>query len=231
MTFPTTTIDRLVVYKEQESGMLVCGGRVQSFKEDKVGVPLLPYGAWISTLLAHEAHNEGHEGVAATLLKIRRNTWVIKGRKIAQKVVNNCIICKKVRARRCQQVMGNLPQERFKPAAPFEFTAIDLFGPYQIKGDVKKRVTMKVWGVVFCCMASRAIHTELANTMSTESFLMAYQRFTAIQGHLKFWSDPGTNFIGAKPVLVELYKFLNDLDRSSVEEASAQNGTDWQWKI
>ncbi len=64
VTFPTTTTDRLVVYKEQESGLLVCGGRVQSFKEDKVGVPLLPYSAWISTLLAREAHNEGHEGVA-----------------------------------------------------------------------------------------------------------------------------------------------------------------------
>ncbi len=127
--------------------------------------------------------------------------------------------------------MGNLPQERSRPVAPFQFTAVDLFGPYQVKDDVKKRVTMKVWGVVFCCMASRAIHTELANTMSTESFLMAYQMFTAIRGHpKKIWSDPG-NFIGAKPVLEELYKFLNDLDRSTVEEVSAQNGTDWQWKI
>ncbi len=127
--------------------------------------------------------------------------------------------------------MGNLPQERSRPVAPFQFTAVDLFGPYQVKDDVKKRVTMKAWGVVFCCMASRAIHTELANTMSTESFLMAYQMFTAIRGHpKKIWSDPG-NFIGAKPVLEELYKFLNDLDRSTVEEASAQNGTDWQWKI
>lgn len=40
----------------------------------------------------------------------------------------------------------------------------------------------------------------------------------------------GTNFI-AKPVLEELYTFLNGLDRSAVEEAAAQNGTDWQWKI
>lgn len=54
-------------------------------------------------------------------------------------------------------------------------------------------------------MASRAVHTELANTMSTESFLMAYQRFTAFRGHpTKSWSDPGTNFVRAKPVLEEL---------------------------
>ncbi|RXN14669.1 gag-pol fusion poly [Labeo rohita] len=230
--FLSLPVNRLVVYKEQESGLLVCGGRVQSFKEDRVGVPLLPYDAWISTLLAREAHNMGHEGVAATLLKMRKKAWVIKGRKIAQKVVDSCIICKKVRARRCQQVMGNLPPERTRPAAPFEFTAVDLFGPYQVRDDVKKRVTMKVWGVVFCCMASRAIHTELVNTMSTESFLMAYQRFTAIRGHpKKIWSDPGTNFIGTKPVLEELYQFLNGLDRSAVGEVAARNGTDWQWKV
>lgn len=66
--------------------------------------------------------------------------------------------------------MGDLPQERTRHAAPFDFTAVDLFGHYQVKDDVKKQVTMKVLGVVFCCMASRAIHTELANTMSTEFF-------------------------------------------------------------
>ncbi|KAJ8260443.1 hypothetical protein GJAV_G00182210 [Gymnothorax javanicus] len=232
VTFPTTTIDRLVVFKEEEIGLLVCGGRVQAFKEDRVGVPLLPYSAWVTTLLVREAHSKGHEGVAATLLKVRKRAWVIKGRRIAQKVIETCVICKKARARRCQQVMGDLPQERTGPASPFEFTAVDLFGPYQVKDDVRKRVTMKVWGVVFCCMASRAIHTELANTMSTESFLMAYQRFTAIRGHpKKIWSDSGTNFVGAKPVLKELYQFLDSLDRYAVEETSAQNGTDWHWKI
>ena len=81
-------------------------------------------------------------------------------------------------------------------------------------------------------MASRAIHTELVNTLSSEGFLMAYQRFTAIRGHpRKIWSDPGTNFIGARPVLLELYTFLDNLDRATLEENAAKNGTEWMWKI
>ncbi|KAJ8278530.1 hypothetical protein GJAV_G00088610 [Gymnothorax javanicus] len=40
-----------------------------------------------------------------------------------------------------------------------------------------------------------------------------------------------TNFVGAKPVLKELCQFLDSLDRYAVEETSAQNGTDWHWKI
>lgn len=123
----------------------------------------------------------------------------MQGRRTAQKVVNQCIHCRKARAEVCQQVMGDLPLERSRPAAPFKYTLVDLFGPYQVKDDIKRRVSMKVWGVIFCCMASRAIHIDLVNSMSTESFLMAYQRFTAIRGHpLKVWADPGTNFIGAR---------------------------------
>nr|XP_043874461.1 uncharacterized protein LOC122764226 [Solea senegalensis] len=230
--FPNTTTDRLVVYKDQASGLLMCGGRIQTFKEDDRAVPLLPFQAWISTLLAREAHSEGHEGVAGTLLRMRNKAWVIRGRIIAQKVVDKCIVCKKAKARTCQQIMGDLPEERTNPAAPFQFTSVDLFGPYLVKDDVKRRVSMKVWGVLFCCMSSRAIHVELANTLSTESFLLAYQRFTSVRGHpQKIWSDPGTNFIGAKPVLEEMYTYLRQQNNDSLEGYAGKNGTDWTWRI
>ncbi len=119
---------------------------MQIFKEDQIVVPILPYDAWVSTLLAWAAHNESHGRVAETLLKMRKRAWVIKGRRIAQKVVDGCMVCRKAKAKRCQQVMSDLPPERTEPAAPFEFTSVDLFGPYQVKDDVKKRVTLKVWG-------------------------------------------------------------------------------------
>ncbi|XP_060757415.1 methyltransferase-like protein 23 isoform X1 [Neoarius graeffei] len=232
VNFPNTTTDRLVVYKDQVTGILMCGGRIQAFKEDHNAVPLLPYQAWVSTLLAREAHSEGHDGAAGTLLWMRKRAWVIRGRILAQKAVDNCIICKKERARTCQQIMGDLPEERVNPAAPFQFTSVDLFGPYQVKDDVRRRASMKVWGVLFCCMSSRAIHVELANTLTTESFLLAYQRFTSIRGHpQKIWSDPGTNFIGAKPVLEEMYTYLRQLNKESLEEYAAKNGTCWTWKI
>ena len=230
--FESTTTDRLVVYRDQKSGLLVCGGRIQSFQEDGKAVPLLPFHAWISTLIAREAHNEGHDGVAGTLLRMRTKAWIVRGRIIAQNVVNKCIICKKMKARTCRQVMANLPEERLSPAAPFEFTSVDLFGPYIVKDDVKKRTTMKVWGVVFSCMSSRAIHVELASTLSTESFLLAYQRFTAVRGHpRKIWSDPGTNFIGAKPILKEMYTYLDQQSTGTFDSYIARNGTDWTWKI
>lgn len=40
VTFPDTTLSRLAVYRE-DSGLLVCGGRIQIFNEEKVAVPIL----------------------------------------------------------------------------------------------------------------------------------------------------------------------------------------------
>lgn len=65
--FQITTLNRLVVTKDEETGLLLSSGRVQSWSEDGKAEPLFPFGAWLGTLLAREAHEVNHEGVAATL--------------------------------------------------------------------------------------------------------------------------------------------------------------------
>ena len=230
VNFQDTTLNRLVVTRDVNTGLLRCGGRVQSWNEDGTAVPLIPFKSWLGTLLAREAHEANHEGVAATLLRTRRKAWVVQGRRTVKRVINECITCKKQRARLCQQVMSDLPNERTKRAHPFEYTTLDLFGPFEVRDSVKKRTKKKVWGVVYCCMASRAVHADLVDDLSSESFLQAFSRFTALRGHpRKLWSDRGTNFVGAKPALKELHKNLTCLQKSAVENVAAKNGTEWQW--
>ncbi len=157
---------------------------------------------------------------------------MVRGRKLAQKIVDNCVTCRRLKAQRCQQIMSDLPSERITPANPFEYTTVDLFGPYEVKDEVRKKVKLKVWGIVFCCMASRAMHTDLVSDQSAEGFLLAYQRFTALRGHpRKLWSDPGKNFVGARPALRELYMFLDRLEKSKLENEVSKHGTEWSWKI
>ena len=164
---------------------------------------LLPYNAWISTLLSREAHEANHEGIASTLLQVRSKAWVVQGPRINRNVIDSCMYYRNTKARMCKQVMSELPLERIEPAAPFEFTALDLFGPYVVRDIVKRKTKMKVWGVVFSCMASRAVHADIVEDLSTEGFLKVYQRFTALRGHpRKLWSDQGTNFVAARPVIV-----------------------------
>lgn len=52
------------------------------------------------------------------------------------------------------------------------------------------------------------------------------------QNHpLKIWSDPGTNFIGARSLLKDIYTFLWSQDTASLEEYAVKNGTSWAWKV
>ncbi|KAI3361784.1 hypothetical protein L3Q82_002121 [Scortum barcoo] len=128
--------------------------------------------------------------------------------------------------------MSDLPSERITPARPFEYTTVDLFGPYEVKDEVRKKVRLKVWGIVFCCMASRALHTDIVSDQSSEGFLLAYKRFTALRGHpKKLWSDPGKNFVGARPALRDLYIFLDQLEKSEIENEASKHGTEWNWKF
>ncbi|XP_019738325.1 uncharacterized protein LOC109523554 isoform X2 [Hippocampus comes] len=159
-----STLDRLVVRTDEGTGLLLCGGRIQSWNEGKIAIPLVPMHTRLATLLALEAHEKNHEGVAATLLRTRERAWIIQGRRVVRKVINDCIHCRKQRARVCQQVMSDLPLERTQRAGPFEYTTLDLFGPYEVKDAVKGRVRKKVWGIIFCCMASRAVHADGPST-------------------------------------------------------------------
>ena len=94
---------------------------------------------------------------------------------MVKSIKSQCIICKKLEKTLSQQVMGKLLEERLKPAPPWYTTAIDLFGPYTIKDEVKKRARSKAYGVLFNCLATRAVHADLATDYSADKFLMVFR--------------------------------------------------------
>lgn len=63
---------------------------------------------------------------------------------------------------------------------------------------VKRRVTAKGWGIVFVCMTTSAVHLELTESYSTDSFLMAFRRFLAARGTpARIVSDRGSQLVDA----------------------------------
>ncbi len=93
--------------------------------------------------------------------EMRRVAWVVKGRRLAKRVVESCVICRKARAKKCKQIMSDLPPERIGPAAPFEFVTVDLFGPYEVKDEVKKRIRLKVWGDCILLYGFQGLSTQM----------------------------------------------------------------------
>ena len=75
-----------------------------------------------------------------------------------------------------QQKMADLPNDRMKIAAPFTHIGVDVFGPWVVHMRKTRGGTgnFKRWGIVFTCLASRAIHIELIESMDASAFIYLF---------------------------------------------------------
>ena len=88
--------------------------------------------------------------------------------------------------------MASLPPERLQTAAPFEFAALDLFGPVNVKEGAQGRGRFKCWVTLFVCLASRAVAMFSCPGYDTHTFMLTYTKFTSTYGTpKKCYSDHG----------------------------------------
>ena len=176
------------------------GGRIhRALIAFKAAHPMvLPKSHHVSILIVRYYHYVlGHAGREHVLSVIRQSFWILRGRSLVRQILSKCVSCRRRNAPTLQQVMADLPKERLVPyQPPFTYTCLDFFGPFCVK---RSRSTVKVYGCVFVCFNSRAIHIEDVSSLETDTFIQALLRFISVRGCLKeIWSDNGTNFTGAE---------------------------------
>ena len=155
-------------------------------------------------------HEEDHSGVTKTVAKSRRKFWIIRGRRVAQRVQSLCYKCRLLDKKLASQQMSPLPYHRQVVAPVFNVTSIDLFGQIMIKDTVKKRTKMKVWGFVVTCSSTRAVHLDLVDGYSTDAILQTLRKFVNIRGcPSKFISDEGMQLVAAAKDMADLTKDWN----------------------
>ena len=104
-----------------------------------------------------------------------------------------------------EQKMADLPSSRLCVGLPFENSAVDYFGPFDIRYGGRGR--KKAYGSVFTCLTTRAVHVELVCDLTSDRFLLALRRFISIYGTpKKLTSDNGSNFVGAAREITRMLK-------------------------
>ena len=118
--------------------------------------------------------------------------------------------------------MASLPKDRICEEPPFTYCGVDLFGPFVVKEGSKE---LKRYGTLFNCLSSRTIHIEVANSLSTDCFLMCLWRFIGRRGNVRLIrSDDGTNFVRAS---TELTKAFKEMNHQNINQFMQDNGGEW----
>ena len=162
----------------------------------------------ITGRLVWDAHIKNHHaGVDWLIAHLRDKYWLVHARVTVRAIVWRCPVCAFGRAKHVSQKMAPLPLARLETGACFQHCGVDFAGPLQVKGHKKP---VKVYILLFTCMASRGLHLELTESLSTEAFFSAFRRFVALHGRPKtMYSDEGRSFVRAKKELIQLFKHLN----------------------
>ena len=220
MDLPVKTASKLAsLCPVYENGLLKVGSRQPS----KHPVILLRHH--ITDLFMKNVHKRnGRVDIDHCHSYLSETVYILQSYSVVKKVVQSCYQCKKQHKRPMQQQMAPLPAERTNEYKPVINIGVDFFGPMY---DKHGRGTAMCWGCLFTCLTTRAVHIEVAHSLSADSFIMAFQRFVARRGKpAKVWSGNGTNFTAGEK---ELRADFTKMNTRQVEESMLMEAIEWKF--
>lgn len=213
-----------------KSGIIVVSGRLENASTDlNVKTPpiLCPKSHYTKIMISWFHQKGKHFGQEKLVADLRMLAWILDCRAAVKRCFSKCVLCQVREARARPPLMGQLPVARTESGRPvFHNTMVDYFGPLFVK---VLRSTPKRWGVIFNCMASRAVHLELSDSLDTHDMIDAFVRFASLRGkpsHL--WSDNGTNFVGAEK---EMRLGMQAWQQEKITGVLAVIGVEWHFGI
>ncbi|XP_055623761.1 uncharacterized protein LOC129767164 [Toxorhynchites rutilus septentrionalis] len=194
---------------------------------------ILPRDHHVTWLIFQDFHERYHHQNHSTVINELRQTFRIpRIRRLFQGVRTKCQECKIQRATPRPPPMADLPAARLAAfTRPFSFIGIDYFGPMLV---VVGRRPEKRWGVLITCLTIRAVHIEIAHSLSANSCILALRNFMARRGvPIQILSDRGTNFTAAskeiKATYNELEVALKKMDQAEVIREITSPETEWKF--
>ena len=211
-------------------GLIRVDGRLKNAKHlpyDTRCPIILPKTHDITRLVIQHIDSETKhcKGCNHILGESRTRYWIVRGREAIKAFQSSCPGCRRVKVRTVAQIMAPLPVERLgDPLRAFSRVGLDYAGPFLTKQG-RGKVRQKRYLCLFTCLATRAVHLELAYSLDTDAFLNALARFCHRRGRpIHIISDNGTNFVGGERELREL---IAALDQTKIAQTTADKGIHW----
>ncbi|VDK19803.1 unnamed protein product [Anisakis simplex] len=164
---------------------------------------MIPSKHRITELLVEDVHRENlHQDLQQTLYKERKKFWIPKGGTTVKRVLRECRVFKRWKGGPfVLPATPPLPLYRATRAFPFQRSGLDYFGPIQVK---RMHATVKIWGCLWTCLVTRAIHLDTVSSLSASDFIEAFRRFVARRGIPEIiLSDNASTFTAAGKVIVD----------------------------
>ncbi|XP_058448656.1 uncharacterized protein LOC131428628 [Malaya genurostris] len=184
---------------------------------------ILPVNNKLSWLIARSLHIQTlHSGPTLLLATIRQRFWPLHGRRLARRVVRNCITCYRCNPRTAHQQMAPLPSRRVTPARAFAYSGLDYCGPFLVRPLIGRGASVKIYVALFVCLVVKAIHLEVVADLTSVACINAVKRFVSRRGRvLEIHCDNATAFVGADREL----KAANKAFREQFQTKEWQNYT------
>jgi len=230
----TSSIKTLHPFIDQE-GLLRVGGRLQQsiLPCQAIHQMILPPDHHFTKLVVSAEHiwlhHAGPQLLSAT---IHEKYWIPRIRNLVRSVIHQCLTCYRFKAQAKQQLIGELPPSRVRLSKPFLTTGVDYAGPILLRlGPTRSKTIIKDYIAIFVCLVTKAIHTEVVTSFTTEALLAALRRFIARRGKPRtMYSDNDTNFQGASKELHEIYSLLHTSSQMTrIQDFLTKEGCDWKF--
>ena len=191
------------------NGIIRSRGRINrslTSSYDVVNPVIMSPSHHLTNLFIMHAHVDcKHLGLDCTLNYLRQGgVWVLRARQAIKKVLKKCFVCKRFNNPSFKYPSTpELPADRVNFVRPFHSTGVDYTGHFFVKTEAGN--SMKTYVLIFTCMNTRAVHLELLDSMNTNSFILAFIRFSNRYGVPKVvYSDNAKTFISASQILNEI---------------------------
>ena len=225
-----------------QNGILRSRGRISKclyFNYDVHNPVLLPREHKFTSLLINYCHLKvQHLGIGTTLNYLRElGYWIPKGRAAVKSEIGNCTVCRKYNALAFKYPkFTDMPKHHMNLVKPFNHVGVDYTGHFWVKDELSDK-SVKMFILVFTCLNIRAVHFELLPDMSSENFILAFQRFCNLYTIPQYlYSDNAKSFLKGGSILensLHSEEFRAELDKCNIKHIkiplySAWVGSAWE---